>query len=64
MQTRVIGERVYDYSHNVGGTISIMAFPVSLAFGSEDVVYVYTPLANECVDIRLCNTTSGIDFKL
>ena len=40
MQTRVIGERVYDYSHNVGGTISIMAFPVSLAFGSEDVVYV------------------------
>ncbi|MHC4610147.1 MAG: hypothetical protein ACYS7M_07345, partial [Planctomycetota bacterium] len=31
---------------------------------SQDVVYLYTPLANECIDIVLCNTISGVDFKL
>ncbi|MCP4249292.1 MAG: hypothetical protein GY778_19800 [bacterium] len=31
---------------------------------SPDAVYTYTPTVNECVDITLCNTGSGIDFKL
>ena len=31
---------------------------------APDVVYQYTPAEDECVDIWLCNTLSGVDFKL
>ena len=40
MLTQVVADRVYDYSHAVGGGPLEDACPISLAVGSDDVVYV------------------------
>ena len=40
MLTQVVSDRVYDYSHAVGGGPLEDVCPIGLAVGSDDVVYV------------------------
>ena len=38
MLTKIVGERVYDFSHVVGGRDQVMG-PLALAFGRDNDVY-------------------------
>ena len=49
MLTQTVANRVYDYSHSVGG--SQMPLPVSVAIGSEDTVYVLSRQYEQIADV-------------
>ena len=49
MLTRTVANRVYDYSHTVGG--GLMPLPVALAIGSGDTVYVLSRQYEQIADV-------------
>ena len=60
MLTQVVANRVYDYSHAVGGTQ--MLLPIGVAIGAGDLVYVLSRQAEQVQDVPWNKT--GIKAKV